>query len=152
MLRGLVVTGLLVSLATSEFVYYENKHSESEAVMQAGYYWTEGLIGKCTASVFLHTYHKVADREDSFYPNPNVDRKQPSTNDYKNSGRDRGHLSPAADNNYDEEANRASFYVTNIAPQQRYTNQRPWNDVENNVRTYARSKKTDLYIITCTFG
>ena len=152
MLRGLVVTGLLVSLATCEYFYYENRHSQSNVLMQAGYYWTEGLIGKCTASVFLHTYHKVAEREKSFYTNPNVDREQPSTYDYTNSGMDRGHLSPAADNSHEYEANYDSFYVTNIAPQNSYTNRGPWADVENNVRSYARSKTTDLYIITCTFG
>lgn len=61
-------------------------------------------------------------------------------------------MSPAADNSYSEEAMHQSFYVTNISPQDSWTNQQPWAEVENNVRDFSKSKSEDLYIITCTHG
>ena len=47
---------LLTFAHSSEYVYYENRHSSTNALMAAGYYWPAGLIGKCTATVYLHTY------------------------------------------------------------------------------------------------
>lgn len=140
--------------SNSDYIYVENRKPSDNSLLGATYYWEGGLIGKCTATVFLHTYESKYPREPTFYPNPNLadSVEQPSTNDYTGSGYDRGHMSASADNNWDEDAIHQSFYVTNIAPQDSYTNESPWARIENAVRAFSRTNQIDLYIVTCTHG
>ena len=49
-------------------------------------------------------------------------------------------------------ANKQSFYVTNIAPQDGFTNENPWSNVEGSVRHYSKDKAKDFFIVTCTAG
>ena len=112
-------------------------------------YWT----GKCSATIFRHTYETHFKRPDGFEPNPAIpDENQPTTHDYTYSGYDRGHLSPNADNSYNYEAQLQSFYVTNIAPQDPWTNEQPWAHLEEDLRDFARGQTQDLFIVTCTHG
>lgn len=65
--------------------------------------------------------------------------------DYRNSGYDRGHMCPAADNKNSEEGMSESFLMTNICPQDRDLNANEWNDLEQRCRAWARKGNT-LYI------
>ena len=67
--------------------------------------------------------------------------------EYKNSGYDRGHLAPAADMAFSEEAMTQSFLMSNIAPQLPSFNRGIWSKLENQVRGYVRDKGA-LYIVT----
>lgn len=62
---------------------------------------------------------------------------QGSNEDYRNSGYDKGHLSPADDFRYDEQAEKESMYLTNVAPQNPYFNEHLWKNVEDHVREMA---------------
>jgi endonuclease G len=56
-------------------------------------------------------------RSDKFLPDPNIDeRRAVTTDDYKGSGWDRGHMCPAGDNRWHWKAMNESFYMTNICP------------------------------------
>lgn len=85
-------------------------------------------------------------RYDKFKPDPMVPQNvSATTNDYKHSGYDRGHLAPAADMKWDEQAMRESFYLSNICPQNPNLNGGVWKDLEEQVRDLA-SQKGSIFV------
>jgi endonuclease G, mitochondrial len=66
--------------------------------------------------------------------------------DYKRSGFDRGHMSPAG-NRWNEEAMAESFSLANVVPQNRENNERLWARIESAVRKLAL-KYDDTYVVT----
>ena len=86
-------------------------------------------------------------REDSFYPDPKVKGQPVVHRDYTHSGYDRGHMAPAADMKWSEQAMRESFYMTNICPQNQSLNRGDWNDLEELARDWAR--KYGVVYIAC---
>ena len=80
-------------------------------------------------------------RYDRFKPDPMVPQGETATtNDYKYSGYDRGHMAPAADMKWDEQVMRESFYLSNICPQNPNLNGGVWKDLEEQVRDLALQK------------
>lgn len=61
----------------------------------------------------------------------------PATGDYTNSGYDRGHMCPAADQKWDPQAMEDCFALTNIAPQAHALNDGAWKTLENKERNWA---------------
>lgn len=53
-----------------------------------------------------------------------------NTHDYARSGFDRGHMCPAGDNKWSQQAMRESFLLTNICPQAPSLNRGDWNEME----------------------
>ncbi len=68
-------------------------------------------------------------------------------NDYKRSGYDRGHMSPAGDFSRSAQEMAESFYLSNMVPQNGPLNRGPWAKLEGHVRETARSAG-GLYVIT----
>ena len=66
---------------------------------------------------------------------------------YKGSGYDRGHLCPAGDRRFSEEAYIETFFTSNVSPQDRAFNAGIWNRLEQQVRRWCR-RYGDLYIVT----
>ena len=58
--------------------------------------------------------------------------------DYYNSRYDRGHMCPAGDNKWSQEAMTESFLFTNVCPQNHGLNKYEWNDLEILCRDWAR--------------
>ena len=58
--------------------------------------------------------------------------------DYSYSGYDRGHMAPAGDMKWDQEAMKQSFFMTNICPQAKALNTGAWNKLESRVRQWAQ--------------
>lgn len=77
-------------------------------------------------------------RGSKFIPDPSVAGRQAVDNDYRNSGWDRGHLAPAADMKWSEQAMRECFYLSNICPQDHKLNTGTWKTLEEKCREYAR--------------
>ena len=98
-------------------------------------------------------------RTDKFLPDPQVQGDPVVTRDYKGSGYDRGHMAPAADMKWSEQAMQESFYMTNICPQNHSNNAGDWKDLEELARDLA-SAYHSIYICcgpivtdtTCTIG
>lgn len=63
-----------------------------------------------------------------------------TTNDYKGSGWDRGHMCPAADNKWDRDAMNESFYMTNVCPQNHNLNRGDWKELEEACRKWAEDE------------
>jgi len=80
--------------------------------------------------------------EDDEVPSPRAEDR-----DYYNSGYDRGHICPAADNKWSEEAMLQSFLFTNICPQNHGLNVGDWNEMENQCRRWAR-QYGGIYIVS----
>ncbi len=66
---------------------------------------------------------------------------------YKNSGYDRGHLCPAGDRRFSEQAYEETFLTSNISPQEHAFNAGVWNRLEQKVRYWA-SRYDGVYVVT----
>lgn len=87
------------------------------------------------------------DRADRFEPDPEVDGASASYKDYSASEYDRGHMAPAGDMKWDRTAMNECFYLSNICPQNHNLNSGDWNDLEMQIRYWA--KKYGNVYITC---
>ena len=90
---------------------------------------------------------KSTSREDNFRPDPEIPTGSATLADYKNSGKDRGHLAPAADMAYSLKTMDESFYMSNMSPQEPEFNRGIWKLLETWVRYTAVTEK-DIYIVT----
>ena len=86
----------------------------------------------------------VTGRSNKFRADPDVENS-PTTNDYKNSGYDRGHMAPSADMRWSEQAMKECFYMTNMCPQLHDLNGFDWAYLEDKVRELAL-KYNSLYV------
>ena len=85
-------------------------------------------------------------RSDRFVPDPDIDeRRAITTDDYKGSGWDRGHMCPAGDCRWHWRAMDESFYMTNICPQHHNLNRGDWKELEEACRRWAATEP--VYIV-----
>ena len=82
-----------------------------------------------------------------FRPDERVFLPQPDDYDYRGSGWTRGHLAPAADFRWSDEAMWETFHFTNCCPQDEDLNNGMWNTLEKKCRTWAR-RHGKVYIVT----
>ena len=61
----------------------------------------------------------------------------PTHEDYTNSGYQRGHMCPAADNKWDFRAMEESFYMINVCPQTGELNEKKWKTLEERCQAWA---------------
>ena len=86
------------------------------------------------------------ERINSFRPDPDLPKsKAVTTQDYKGSGWDRGHLCPAGDNKWSRQAMIESFYMTNICPQHHNLNRGDWNELEQKCRKWVKKRQLPLH-------
>lgn len=94
---------------------------------------------------------KNAARKDDFREDPEVPAQFRSTlKDYVGSGYDRGHMAPAADLTFSEQAMSESFFLTNMMPQAPGNNRGIWKYLEEMTRYWA-TLHGQLYVITGTY-
>ncbi len=87
------------------------------------------------------------ERSDNFRPDSKVPSGSSVPDDYRNTRFDRGHLAPAADMAFSEEAMSETFYLSNIAPQDPAFNKGVWRELEELTRDWAKRFK-HLYVVT----
>lgn len=86
-------------------------------------------------------------RAKKFVPDPMVPKyESATTDDYKNSGWDRGHMAPAADMKWHPQAMKESFYLSNVCPQNHNLNGGVWKDLEEQIRDLAVLKGR-IYVV-----
>lgn len=85
-------------------------------------------------------------RADGFMQDESV-KGCPTTDDYRGSGYDRGHMAPAGDMKWSKKAMQQSFYLTNICPQNHSLNSGGWKRLEEKVRTWA-ARDGSLIVVT----
>ena len=82
-----------------------------------------------------------------FNQDAKIATKSADWRNYKNSGYDKGHLVPAGDMKFSEDAFTDTFYTSNISPQLASFNNGVWNRLEQKVRYWAE-KYDGIYVIT----
>ena len=167
---------LLMSMCVIGFWLFENYynpliHSEPETEnskhMLPAYLWPSSTTG----AIINHNYfslsynetyeqaewvfyrldrsHLTKDRRKRpyFINDPKVITKSADWRNYNGSGLDRGHLCPAGDRRFSEQAYNETFYTSNITPQDKYFNAGIWNRLEQQTRYWAK-KYGSIYVIT----
>lgn len=77
-------------------------------------------------------------RKSNFYPDPLLPEHTNLTKDYRKSGTDRGHMSPAADNQcLGDTVMFESFFYSNVSPQYSSLNRGDWKTLELFTRNLA---------------
>ena len=89
----------------------------------------------------------AAEREDNFREDRAVRTGSATLDDYRGSGYDRGHMAPAADFKWSEEAMSDTFYLSNMSPQDGGLNRGLWADLEAIVRQMAVDNGK-VYVVT----
>ncbi|MGP1588140.1 MAG: DNA/RNA non-specific endonuclease [Treponemataceae bacterium] len=90
---------------------------------------------------------KNASRKNNFRSDPLVSTGSASPEDYYKSGYDRGHLAPAADMSFSQQAMDDSFFMSNMSPQHSDLNRKIWAVIEKEGREWAE-KYGSVYIVT----
>jgi len=86
-------------------------------------------------------------RKDNFQSDASILTESAALSDYRGSGYDRGHLIPAADQSWSEEAMSDSFYLSNMSPQEPQFNRGIWSSLEATVRNFADTEH-EIYVVT----
>jgi endonuclease G, mitochondrial len=122
-----------------------------ELLCRKGYLLSHDPVRKTPLWVVEHlTREKVrsdVERSDDFRADAELDPgKRAELSDYRGSGYDRGHMAPAADMAWDEQAMSESFYLSNMVPQVGIgMNRGIWMELEKKVRIWAR-ERGELYV------
>ena len=82
----------------------------------------------------------------NFLEDPNLEGSA-THYDYTYSGYDRGHMVPAGDMKWNEQAMQECFYMTNIIPQKKALNSGAWNKLEQKIRNWAE-RDSALIVLT----
>lgn len=82
---------------------------------------------------------KRSNRSDDFRPDKEISTGSAALADYKGSRFDRGHLTPAADMAFNDEAMSESFFMSNMSPQTPNLNRGAWKYLETEVRKWAKT-------------
>ena len=79
------------------------------------------------------------DRDDKIFSmDKSFNGKQARREDYSGSGWTKGHMAPAGDFFWSDEALTETFYFMNVCPQAEELNRKDWNYLEKQVRKWAR--------------
>lgn len=112
-------------------IYYSNQHRQP-------YYVSWALTPE-------HARANDVTRKNNFRPDADV-LSPAELADYKGSGYDRGHMAPSGDFKYSDEAQSATFLLSNISPQHHDLNTRAWKNLEEQCRKWALRDST-IYIV-----
>lgn len=112
-------------------IYYSNEHRQP-------YYVAWSLSPEQVRTVNVT-------RSDNFRPDPSVAAGS-DLSDYRRSGYDRGHMAPAADFRFSQEAQESTFLLSNISPQHHDLNTGAWKNLEDQCRNWAERDST-IYIV-----
>lgn len=85
------------------------------------------------------------ERSNNFWQDPEIEGC-PTHRDYSYSGYDRGHMCPAADQKWSQEAMNDCFVMANMCPQDHSLNAGAWNTLENKERQWAQRDSAIIII------
>ena len=120
-----------------------NNHSEDHEIRRFENYticYRESYEQAEWSAYCLSDYQLVknADRTNDFRVDSMISTGSADLADYRKSGFDRGHLTPAADMSFDEKAMSETFFMSNMSPQNPQFNRGIWKDLEAQVRTWVK--------------
>lgn len=106
----------------------------------------QGIANCAIYELVNNELNGTVERMSEFIPDAGV-KGCPSLQDYAGSGMDRGHLVPAGDLKWSEEAMRQSFLLTNVAPMHKALNEGGWAKLEEKVREWT-ARDSALLVFT----
>lgn len=136
-----------------EYVEYGVPGNDGTLLCRKGYLLAHDSDRKTPIWVAERLTHERASaslaRTNNFQPDPNLEKgKRAELSDYKGSGFDRGHMAPAGNMRWDQQAMSESFFLSNMLPQTgKRMNQGIWKDLEEKVRRWAISRG-EVFIYT----
>ena len=128
----LIEDGDVVTVHTGYALVYDEEHEQPKWV---AYHLTRDEV------------YGVYERKDNFRADPSIFSGSAELEDYRGSGYDRGHLIPAADQSWSEEAMSDSFFMSNMSPQEPAFNRGIWAALEAAIRTAAVTEGS-VYVVT----
>lgn len=126
---------------------------DGEMLCRKGYLLSHSSENKTPIWVIEHLTGEKASgivpRYNKFQPDPDLyEGERAELSDYKGSNYDRGHMAPAADMKWDQQAMEECFYLSNMVPQVgKGMNQGIWARLEDHVRDWAIARG-EVYIFT----
>src|SRR5262249_6349502 len=129
-----------------EVVFFATGYSKSD---NHGY-WSAYRLDEEQVSEINNTPHSRPNMK--FRQNPKLEGGgyiQPRHDSYTGTGWDRGHLAPNGAMAWDEEAQKRSFTVSNIAPQSPAMNRNIWRCFEVSIREWAQDSG-ETYVVVGT--
>jgi len=88
-----------------------------------------------------------SERGNNFRSDPEVPSGSAQLADYYKSGYDKGHLCPAGDMTFSDQAMSETFYLSNMSPQIPAFNRGIWKSLESLVREWAEEEDS-IYVVT----
>ena len=134
-----------------EFAAYGVPGRSGDLLCRKGYLLAHDPARKTPVWVAEHLTREKArksvQRSDDFRADSDlVKGKRAELSDYRGSGYDRGHMAPAADMAWDEQAMSESFYLSNMVPQVGAgMNRGIWMELEKRVRGWVL-ERGELYV------
>lgn len=133
------------------FLPTDNLNRPQQLLVRKSYIVSYNSQTKCPNWVCWQLTREHADgnikRPDyAFHEDMEVPAPRAGLTDYRGSGYDRGHMCPAGDNKWDDDAMYESFLMTNMCPQNQNLNSGLWNQIEMQCRYWAK-KYGCLYIV-----
>jgi len=135
-----------------EFTAFGIPGTSGDLLCRKGYLLSHDPARKTPVWVVEHltrekTQVKVTGRSDDFRADADLEEgRRAELADYRASGYDRGHMAPAADMAWNEQAMSESFYLSNMVPQAGAgMNRGIWMELEKRVRTWAL-ERGELYV------
>lgn len=137
--------------AQRHYEYPDTKRGE-RIVVHTGYALTYNNQTNCPNwvawEITKDEANSTGQRSDDFQPDPVIPkRNRVTTNDYKGSGYDRGHICPAADMKWSAKAQKECFYMSNMCPQLHSLNAGCWAKLEDACRRWAKQEGS-IYVIS----
>lgn len=90
---------------------------------------------------------RPVDRTGDYREDPSIPTGSATLSDYRHSGYDRGHLIPAGDGRWSQAAMSATFWLSNVSPQDPIFNGGDWRSLESRVRDWAKDNGS-MYVVT----
>ena len=134
-----------------EFAAYGVPGLSGDLLCRKGYLLSHDSARKTPVWVAEHLTREKAEknvrRSDDFRPDSDLAQgKRAELSDYRGSGYDRGHMAPAADMAWDDQAMSESFYLSNMVPLVGAgMNRGIWMELEKKVRTWV-AERGELYV------
>lgn len=132
-------------------------HGPTDFVIRRNYVLEHSALDKIARWVCEHVtpaeLSGSAKRRNPFKPEPQLAGKPRSELvDYRRSGFDRGHLAPAGNQVQSQEDKDATFFLSNMTPQEPKHNQEIWRELEDLTRDWVKNGAlSEAYILTGGF-
>ena len=145
------LTDLSVPHLSADLYYVEHTQKVgSEEVLNYAYAWNSSMKHAVWSAFYFDatTSKDVTKRTDAWDVDSSLPKEMQTDNSFHtNDGFDRGHIIASEDRVYSEEANKQTFYFSNMSPQFNSFNGIYWQKFERTVQTWGRSGQYDkLYV------